>query len=146
MSSVNLTEFINIKEAREEEAASILVHIKHYRSQQEYEPIIKHAIQEVTKGLLSSQNKGMDCFNVVTIFPLDFEHKNMDMKLVIKLSQILLKLFPDKLLKYYIYNPPRMFNIMWSLMKGIIGKELAGKVVVIKSDNTMVTNLDEICV
>ena len=70
----------------------------------------------------------------------------MDMKLVIKLSQIMLKLFPDKLLKYYIYNPPRMFNIMWSLMKGIIGKELAGKVVVIKSDNTMVTNLDEICV
>ena len=72
---IDLSKFINIKEAEDNKAASILVNIEYYTTQKDLDPIIKHAIKEVTKGLLSSQSKGMDYFNVVTIFPVNFQKK-----------------------------------------------------------------------
>ena len=139
---IDLNKFINIKEATENEAASILVHIEHYKTQKNLDPIIKHAVSEVTKGLLSSQSKGMDFFNVVTIFPQNFQKKNMDVKLIINLAKIMIQLFPKKLLKYYVYNPPKIFNIIWGTLKMIMDKELRQKVVLVKPDNTTITDLD----
>ena len=49
---IDLSKFINIKEAEDNKAASILVNIEYYTTQKDLDPIIKHAIQEVTKGLL----------------------------------------------------------------------------------------------
>ena len=139
---IDLSKFINIKEAEDDKAASILVNIEHYTTQKDLEPIIKHAVSEVTKGLLSSQSKGMDYFNVVTIFPVNFQKKNMDMKLIINLAKVMIQLFPKKLLKYYVYNPPKIFNVMWSALRIVMDKELRQKVVLVKPDNTTITNLD----
>ena len=139
---IDLNKFINIKEATENEAASILVHIEHYTTQKNLDPIIKHAVSEVTKGLLSSQSKGMDHFNVITIFPQNFQKKNMDVKLIVNLAKIMIQLFPKKLLKYYVYNPPKIFNIIWGTLKMIMDKELRQKVVLVKPDNTTITDLD----
>ena len=139
---IDLSKFINIKEAEDNKAASILVNIEYYTTQKDLDPIIKHAIQEVTKGLLSSQSKGMDYFNVVTIFPVNFQKKNMDMKLIVNLAKVMIQLFPKKLLKYYVYNPPKIFNVMWGALRIVMDKELRQKVVLIKPDNTTITNLD----
>lgn len=139
---IDLSKFINIKEAEDNKAASILVNIEYYTTQKDLDPIIKHAIQEVTKGLLSSQSKGMDYFNVVTIFPVNFQKKNMDMKLIVNLAKVMIQLFPKKLLKYYVYNPPKIFNVMWGALRIVMDKELRQKVVLVKPDNTTITNLD----
>lgn len=139
---INLSKFINIKEAEDNKAASILVHIEYYKTQKDLDPIIKHAVSEVTKGLLSSQSKGMDYFNVVTIFPINFQKKNMDMKLIVNLAKVMIQLFPKKLLKYYVYNPPKIFNIIWGTLRIVMDKELRQKVVLVKPDNTTITNLD----
>ena len=111
-------------------------------SNKNLDPIIKHAISEVTKGLLSSQSHGMDHFNVVTIFPINFQKKNMDMKLIVNLSRVMIQLFPKKLLKYYVYNPPKIFNIMWGALRIVMDKDLRQKVVLVKPDNTIISNLD----
>jgi hypothetical protein len=139
---IDLSKFINIKEAEKDKAASILVHIEYYITQKNLDPIIKHAISEVTKGLLSSQSHGMDHFNVVTIFPINFQKKNMDMKLIVNLSRVMIQLFPKKLLKYYVYNPPKIFNIMWGALRIVMDKDLRQKVVLVKPDNTIISNLD----
>jgi hypothetical protein len=141
---VDLNKFINITEATNDKPSNILVHIKHYRTQKEHDYIIKHAVTEVTKGLLSSQSKGMDFFNVCTIFPEKFEKKNMDMKLVVNLARTMMTLFPHNLLKYYVYNPPKLFSIFWSVLKTVLDKDLRQKVVVVKKDNTQITDLDNL--
>jgi hypothetical protein len=139
---IDLKKFIHIKEATDTEPSSVLVNIELYKTQKNLDPIIKHAVQEVTKGLLSSQSKGMDYFNVVTIFPQNFQKKNMDIKLIVNLAKIMIQLFPKKLLKYYVVNPPKIFNIIWGTLKMVMDKELRQKVVLVKPDNTTITDLD----
>ena len=64
------------------------------------------------------------------------------MKLIVNLAKVMIQLFPKKLLKYYVYNPPKIFNVMWGALRIVMDKELRQKVVLVKPDNTTITNLD----
>lgn len=141
---VNLTQFIRYTEATKKDVSNIIVNIGSYKKQKDVTPIIGHSIGVVTDGLLNSQQYGHNTFNVVTVFPDNFGQTNMDFELIGKLSKVMMKTFPGNLKNYYIVNPPKIFALLWGVLKKVFDKNLREKVVIIKKNGDKIDHLDKI--
>jgi len=121
--------------AKESSPSNIMIQVKNFRKQDDYTSFIKHIISICTQALLSSQTFNINSFNVYCLFDNDIDKKNLDYKLLVHISKTMIELFPKKLYQFYIYNPPKTFKIMYSLLKKLLDKECRGKIVIVENNH-----------
>jgi len=121
--------------AKECSPSNIMIQVKYFRKQDDYTSFIKHIISICTQALLSSQTFNINSFNVYCLFDDDIDKKNLDYKLLVHIAKTMIELFPQKLHQFYIYNPPKTFKIMYSLLKKLLDKECRGKIVIVENNH-----------
>lgn len=126
---------VNFISAKEGYPSNILIQVKNFRKEDDYTLFIKHTINVCTQALLSSQNVGLNNFNVYCLFDNEVDKKNLDYKLLVHIAKTLIDLFPQKLHLFYIYNPPNTFKIMYGLLKKMLDKECRQKIIIVDNDN-----------
>ena len=98
--------------------------------------LISLVVGVITKTLLKSQENGKDFFNVI-VFMGDGT-SNISKDIYIELGTLLKQLFPDKLNKCLILDPPKIFYSVLSILKhlDLFDKKTSDKVSLLSTGNS----------
>ena len=130
--SYDITKIIYMKEelVSEDNVATFIIDTNNWKQPQTDEEIVRittFIANVATQTLLKSQKNGANKFDVL-VYMENFKVGNLNYKFVKYLADILKSLFPDKLRKATIIDPPKIFITSYEIVKTFLDKPTRKKV------------------
>ena len=123
--------------------ATFVIDTNNWKQPQTEEEIVKittFIASIATQTLLKSQKNGVNKFDVL-VYMEKFKVGNLNYKFVKYLADILKSLFPDKLRKATIIDPPKFFITSYEIVKTFLDEPTRKKVELISTkDNILLEN------
>ena len=135
--SYDITKIIYMKEesVSEDNVATFVIDTNNWKQPQTDEEIVRittFIASIATQTLLKSQKNGANKFDVL-VYMENFKVGNLNYKFVKYLADILKSLFPEKLRKATIIDPPKIFITSYEIVKTFLDKPTRKKVELISS-------------
>ena len=135
--SYDITKIIYMKEelVSEDNVATFVIDTNNWKQPQTDEEIVRittFIASIATQTLLKSQKNGANKFDVL-VYMENFKVGNLNYKFVKYLADILKSLFPDKLRKATIIDPPKIFITSYEIVKTFLDKPTRKKVELIST-------------
>ncbi len=130
--SYDITKIIYMKEelVSEDNVATFVIDTNNWKQPQTDEEIVRittFIASIATQTLLKSQKNGANKFDVL-VYMENFKVGNLNYKFIKYLADILKSLFPDKLRKATIIDPPKIFITSYEIVKTFLDKPTRKKV------------------
>lgn len=130
--SYDITKLIYVKEdpVGADNVATFVIDTANWRQPQTDEEIVKittFIANVATQALLKSQKNGANKFDVL-VYMEHFKVGNLNYKFVKYLADILKSLFPERLRKATIINPPKFFITSYEIVKTFLDEPTRKKV------------------
>jgi len=141
--SYDISKIIYVKEdpVGTDNVASFVIDTNNWKQPQTDEDIVKittFIASIATQTLLKSQKNGANKFDVL-VYMEHFKVGNINYKFVKYLADILKSLFPEKLRKATIIDPPRIFITSYEIVKTFLDEPTRKKVELVSTkDNILV--------
>jgi hypothetical protein len=135
--SYDITKIIYMKEelVSEDNVATFVIDTNNWKQPQTDEEIVKittFIASIATQTLLKSQKNGANKFDVL-VYMENFKVGNLNYKFIKYLADILKSLFPEKLRKATIIDPPKIFITSYEIVKTFLDKPTRKKVELIST-------------
>ena len=135
--SYDITKIIYMKEelVSEDNVATFVIDTNNWKQPHTDEEIVRittFIASIATQTRLKSQKNGANKFDVL-VYMENFKVGNLNYKFVKYLADILKSLFPDKLRKATIIDPPKIFITSYEIVKTFLDKPTRKKVELISS-------------
>lgn len=135
--SYDITKIIYVKEDHvgADNVATFVIDTANWKQPQTDEDIVKittFIANVATQTLLKSQKNGANKFDVL-VYMEHFKVGNLNYKFVKYLADILKSLFPEKLRKATIINPPKFFITSYEIVKTFLDEPTRKKVELIST-------------
>lgn len=117
------------------DVATFIIDTKNWKQPQTDDDIVKittFIASIATKTLLKSQKNGADKFDVI-VYMENFKVGNLNYKFVKYLADILKSLFPEKLRKASLIDPPKFFITSYEIVKTFLDKPTRKKLELIST-------------
>jgi hypothetical protein len=143
--SYDISKLIYMKEESvdSDNVATFVIDTNNWKQPQTEEEIVKittFIASIATQTLLKSQKNGVNKFDVL-VYMEKFKVGNLNYKFVKYLADILKSLFPDKLRKATIIDPPKFFITSYEIVKTFLDEPTRKKVELISTkDNILLEN------
>ena len=139
--SYDISKIIYIKEEVEaDNIATFVIDGNNWRQPQTDEEIVKittFIANIATQTLLKSQKHGTNKFDVL-VFMENFKVGNLNYKFVKYLADILKSLFPEKLRRATIIDPPKIFITSYEIVKTFLDEPTRKKVELISTKDNVI--------
>jgi hypothetical protein len=138
--------YVNEEPVDADNIASFVINTNNWKQPQTDEEIVKittFIASVATQTLLISQNHGANKFDVL-VYMDKFKVGNLNYKFVKYLADILKSLFPDKLRKATIIDPPKFFITSYEIVKTFLDKPTRKKVELISTKDNRPIYVDAI--
>ena len=138
--------YVNEEPVDADNIASFVINTNNWKQPQTDEEIVKittFIASVATQTLLISQNHGANKFDVL-VYMDKFKVGNLNYKFVKYLADILKSLFPDKLRKATIIDPPKFFITSYEIVKTFLDKPTRKKVELISTKDNRPIYIDAI--
>jgi hypothetical protein len=138
--------YVNEEPIGADNIASFVIDTNNWKQPQTDEEIVKittFIASVATQTLLKSQNKGVSKFDVV-VYMDKFKVGSLNYKFVKYLADILKSLFPEKLRKATIIDPPKFFITSYEIVKTFLDKPTRKKVELISTKDNKPIYIDSI--
>jgi hypothetical protein len=138
--------YINEEPIGADNIASFVIDTNNWKQPQTDEEIVKittFIASVATQTLLKSQKNGINKFDVV-VYMDKFKVGNLNYKFVKYLAEILKSLFPDKLRKATIIDPPKFFITSYEIVKTFLDKPTRKKVELISTKDNKPIYIDSL--
>jgi len=138
--------YVNEEPVGADNIASFVINTNNWKQPQTDEEIVKittFIASVATQTLLISQNNGSNKFDVL-VYMDKFKVGNLNYKFVKYLADILKSLFPDKLRKATIIDPPKFFITSYEIVKTFLDKPTRKKVELISTKDNRPIYIDAI--
>ena len=138
--------YVNEEPVDADNIASFVINTNNWKQPQTDEEIVKittFIASVATQTLLISQNNGSNKFDVL-VYMDKFKVGNLNYKFVKYLADILKSLFPDKLRKATIIDPPKFFITSYEIVKTFLDKPTRKKVELISTKDNRPIYVDAI--
>ena len=126
------------------DVATFIIDTKNWKQPQTDDDIVKittFIASIATKTLLKSQKNGADKFDVI-VYMENFKVGNLNYKFVKYLADILKSLFPEKLRKASLIDPPKFFITSYDIVKTFLDKPTRKKLELISTKDNNPIYLD----
>ncbi len=135
--SYDITKIIYMKEepVDTDNVATFVIDTNNWKQPQTDEEIVKittFIASVATQTLLKSQKNGANKFDVL-VYMENFKVGNLNYKFIKYLADILKSLFPEKLRKATIIDPPKIFITSYEIVKTFLDKPTRKKVELIST-------------
>lgn len=135
--SYDITKIIYMKEepVDTDNVATFVIDTNNWKQPQTDEEIVKittFIVSVATQTLLKSQKNGANKFDVL-VYMENFKVGNLNYKFIKYLADILKSLFPEKLRKATIIDPPKIFITSYEIVKTFLDKPTRKKVELIST-------------
>lgn len=117
------------------DVATFVIDANNWKQPQTEDDIVKittFIASVATKTLLKSQKNGADKFDVI-VYMENFKVGNLNYKFVKYLADILKSLFPEKLRKASLIDPPKFFITSYEIVKTFLDKPTRKKLELIST-------------
>jgi len=136
--SYDITKLIYVKEdpVGADNIATFVIDTANWKQPQTDEEIVKittFIANVATQALLKSQKNGANKFDVL-VYMEHFKVGNINYKFVKYLADILKSLFPERLRKATIINPPKFFITSYEIVKTFLDEPTRKKVELVSTD------------
>lgn len=138
--------YVNEEPIGADNIASFVIDTNNWKQPQTDEEIVKittFIASVATQTLLKSQKNGFSKFDVV-VYMDKFKVGNLNYKFVKYLADILKSLFPEKLRKATIIDPPKFFITSYEIVKTFLDKPTRKKVELISTKDNKPIYIDSI--
>jgi hypothetical protein len=138
--------YVNEDSVGADNIASFVINTNDWKQPQTDEEIVKittFIASVATQTLLKSQKNGVNKFDVV-VYMDKFKVGNLNYKFVKYLADILKSLFPDKLRKATIIDPPKFFISSYEIVKKFLDKPTRKKVELISTKDNKPIYIDSL--
>ena len=138
--------YVNEEPVGADNIASFVINTNNWKQPQTDEEIVKittFIASIATQTLLKSQKNGANKFDVL-VYMENFKVGNINYKFVKYLADILKSLFPDKLRKATIIDPPKFFITSYEIVKTFLDKPTRKKVELISTKDNRPIYIDAI--
>jgi hypothetical protein len=138
--------YVNEEPIDADNIASFVIDTNNWKQPQTDEEIVKittFIASVATQTLLKSQKNGVNKFDVV-VYMDKFKVGNLNYKFVKYLADILKSLFPDKLRKATIIDPPKFFISSYEIVKKFLDKPTRKKVELISTKDNKPIYIDSL--
>jgi len=137
--SYDITKLIYVKEdpVGADNVATFVIDTANWKQPQTDEEIVKittFIANVATQALLKSQKNGANKFDVL-VYMEHFKVGNINYKFVKYLADILKSLFPERLRKATIINPPKFFITSYEIVKTFLDEPTRKKVELVSTVN-----------
>jgi len=136
--------YVNEEPIGTDNIASFVIDTNNWKQPQTDEEIVKittFIANVATQTLLKSQKNGVNKFDVV-VYMDKFKVGNLNYKFVKYLADILKSLFPEKLRKATIIDPPKFFITSYEIVKTFLDKPTRKKVELISTKDNRPIYID----
>ena len=136
--------YVNEEPIGADNIASFVIDTNNWKQPQTDEEIVKittFIANVATQTLLKSQKNGVNKFDVV-VYMDKFKVGNLNYKFVKYLADILKSLFPEKLRKATIIDPPKFFITSYEIVKTFLDKPTRKKVELISTKDNRPIYID----
>ena len=126
------------------DVATFVIDANNWKQPQTEDDIVKittFIASVATKTLLKSQKNGADKFDVI-VYMENFKVGNLNYKFVKYLADILKSLFPEKLRKASLIDPPKFFITSYEIVKTFLDKPTRKKLELISTKDNNPIYLD----
>ena len=146
--SYDITKIIYMKEelVSEDNVATFVIDTNNWKQPQTDEEIVRittFIASIATQTLLKSQKNGANKFDVL-VYMENFKVGNLNYKFVKYLADILKSLFPDKLRKATLIDPPKIFITSYEIVKTFLDKPTRKKVELVSTKENKSIYIDSI--
>jgi hypothetical protein len=146
--SYDITKLIYVKEdtVDVDNVATFIIDTNNWKQPQTDEDIVRittFIASIATQTLLKSQKNGANKFDVL-VYMENFKIGNINYKFVKYLADILKSLFPEKLRKATLIDPPKIFITSYEIVKTFLDKPTRKKVELISSKENKPIYIDTI--
>ena len=146
--SYDITKLIYVKEdpVDADNVATFVIDTANWKQPQTEEDIVRittFIASIATQTLLKSQKHGSNKFDV-SVYMENFKVGNINYKFVNYLADILKSLFPDKLRKATLIDPPKIFITSYEIVKTFLDKPTRKKVELVSTKENKPIYIDTI--
>jgi hypothetical protein len=146
--SYDITKLIYVKEdtVDVDNVATFIIDTNNWKQPQTDEDIVRittFIASIATQTLLKSQKNGANKFDVL-VYMENFKIGNINYKFVKYLADILKSLFPEKLRKATLIDPPKIFITSYEIVKTFLDKPTRKKVELISTKDNRPIYFDKI--
>ena len=146
--SYDITKLIYVKEDQvdADNVATFVIDTANWKQPQTEEDIVRRTTfiaSIATQTLLKSQKHGSNKFDV-SVYMENFKVGNINYKFVKYLADILKSLFPDKLRKATLIDPPKIFITSYEIVKTFLDKPTRKKVELVSTKENKPIYIDTI--
>ena len=146
--SYDITKLIYVKEdpVDADNIATFVIDTANWKQPQTEEDIVRittFIASIATQTLLKSQKHGSNKFDV-SVYMENFKVGNINYKFVKYLADILKSLFPDKLRKATLIDPPKIFITSYEIVKTFLDKPTRKKVELVSTKENKPIYIDTI--
>jgi len=146
MSDIEISKLIYIKENDNlNEIATFIIDANHWKQPSNDLDIVKitsFIANVATQTLLKSQKRGFDKFDVI-VYLEKFKVGHLNYKFVKYLADILKSLFPEKLGKATLIDPPIFFITGYDIVKTFLDKPTRKKLVLLSTKDNKIVYIDD---
>ena len=144
--SYDITKIIYVKEdpVDADNVATFVIDTNNWKQPQTDDEIVKittFIASVATQTLLKSQKHGANKFDVL-VYMENFKVGNLNYKFIKYLADILKSLFPEKLRKATIIDPPKFFITSYEIVKTFLDKHTRKKVELISTKDSIPIYID----
>ena len=144
--SYDIAKIIYMKEdpVDADNVATFVIDTNNWKQPQTDEEIVKittFIANVATQTLLKSQRSGVNKFDVL-VYMENFKVGNLNYKFIKYLADILKSLFPEKLRKATIIDPPKIFVTSYEIIKTFLDKPTRKKVELISTKDSKPIYID----
>jgi hypothetical protein len=146
--SYDISKIIYVKEDTidTDNVATFVIDTNNWKQPQTEEEIVKittFIASIASQTLLKSQKNGANKFDVL-VYMENFKVGNLNYKFIKYLADILKSLFPEKLRKATLIDPPKLFITSYEIVKTFLDKPTQKKVELISTKENKTIYFDEI--
>lgn len=110
----------------------IIILAQNFKKIENNKPILQYIINLVKKCIKNAKEYNMSQYDI-NVYMKGVTIKNVDVNLFKALTELLQKLFPEKLHKCNIIDPPPIFKIVYTIIKTFIDKRTKKKIKIVNS-------------
>ena len=134
------SKFINLKDETTKDGMAIIeMNLDAFRKLKHYRDLYVYIIKVVTSAIIKSQSQNKEQYIVKGNFN-NVSMKHADTGFASQLVKNLQEIFPNRLAKCYLYYPPKIFLMCWSIITPFIDPVTKDKFIVITKDGELHIN------
>ena len=132
--------FINLKDEITKDGMSIIeMNLGAFRKLKDYKELYIYIIKVVTSAIIKSQLQKTEQYIVKVNFS-NVSMKHADTGFASQLVKNLQEIFPNRLARCYLYYPPKIFLICWSVITPFIDSVTKDKFIVVTKNGELHIN------